>query len=85
LYYLQVLKQLIKPSQVHIYLTKEQQLQGKLDWLIKEPEAWDAMFKWWVSTELRVVSEQNQHNRQMKALVHHYGADDHVHKTQTLV
>jgi hypothetical protein len=39
-----VLKQLIKPNQVNdIYLTKEWQLQGKVDWLIKDPKAWDAM------------------------------------------
>jgi hypothetical protein len=32
LYYLHVLKQPIKPNQVHDnYLTKEQQLQGKVD------------------------------------------------------
>jgi hypothetical protein len=38
LYYLQVLKQPIKLSQAQdIYLTKEQQLQGKVDWLIKDP------------------------------------------------
>jgi hypothetical protein len=44
LYYSQVLKQPIKPSQAHdIYLTKEQQLQGKVDWLIKDSESWDAM------------------------------------------
>jgi hypothetical protein len=50
LYYSQVLKQPIKPNQVHnIYLTKKQQLQGKVDWLIKDPEAWDAMCKWWTS------------------------------------
>jgi hypothetical protein len=45
-----VLKQLIKPSQAHdIYLTKEQQLQGKVDWFIKDPEAWDVMCEWWAS------------------------------------
>jgi hypothetical protein len=44
LYYSQVLKQPIKPSQAHdIYLTKEQQLLRKIDWLIKDPEAWDVM------------------------------------------
>jgi hypothetical protein len=40
LYYSQVLKQSIKPNQVHdIYQTKEQQFQGKVDWLIKDLEA----------------------------------------------
>jgi hypothetical protein len=39
-----VLKRLIKPNQVHdIDLIKEQHLQGKVDWMVKDPEAWDAM------------------------------------------
>jgi hypothetical protein len=79
-----VLKQLIKPSQAHdIYLTKEQHLQGKVDWLIKDLEAWDVMCEWWASAEFRAISEQNQHNRQNKAMVHHYGAYDHIRNTQS--
>jgi hypothetical protein len=54
-----VLKQPIKPSQTHnIYLTKEQQLQRKVDWLVKDLEAWDAMCEWWTSAEFRALSEQ---------------------------
>jgi hypothetical protein len=52
-----VLKQPIKPSQAHdIYLTKEQWLQGNVDWLVKDPEAWDAMCEWWVSAEFKTIS-----------------------------
>jgi hypothetical protein len=59
LYYSQVLKQPIKPNQTHnIYLTKEQQLQRKVDWLVKDLEAWDAMCEWWTSAEFRALSEQ---------------------------
>jgi hypothetical protein len=59
LYYSQVLKQPIKPSQTHnIYLTNEQQLQRKVDWLVKDLEAWDAMCEWWTSAEFRALSEQ---------------------------
>jgi hypothetical protein len=39
---MQVLKREMKPTQVHgIYLTKDQQLQGSVDWLVKDPEARD--------------------------------------------
>jgi hypothetical protein len=83
LYYSQALKQMIKPSQAHdIYLTKEQQLQRKVDWIIKDSEALDAMCEWWASMEFRATSERNRHNRQSKASVHHYGADGHVRKTR---
>jgi hypothetical protein len=60
LYYSQVMKQLIKPHQAQsIFLTKEQKLQGKVDWMVKDPESWDAMCKWWMSAEIRAISEQN--------------------------
>jgi hypothetical protein len=86
LYYLQVLKQLIKPHQAHdIYLTKEQQLQGMIAWLVEDPEAWDAMCEWWTSPEFRAILEQNWLNRQSKPSVHHYRVDDHVRKTQRRV
>jgi hypothetical protein len=55
-----VLKQPIKPHQAHdIYLTKETQLQGKVDWLVKDLEAWDAMCEWWTSEEFEAISMQN--------------------------
>jgi hypothetical protein len=55
-----VLKQLINPNQAYdIYLTKEQQLQGKVDLLVKDPGAWDVMCDWWMSTEFRAISEWN--------------------------
>jgi hypothetical protein len=42
IYYTQVLKQQMKPTQAQgIYLTKDQHLQGMVDWLVKDPEAWD--------------------------------------------
>jgi hypothetical protein len=77
------MKQLIKPHHTQdIYLTKEQHLQGKVAWLVKDLEAWDVMCEWWSSPEFRAISEQNRLNRQSKKLVHHYGADSHVCKTQ---
>jgi hypothetical protein len=38
-----------------IYLTKEQQLQGKVDWLIKDLKAWYMMCEWWASIEFRAL------------------------------
>jgi hypothetical protein len=43
------------------------------------------MCEWWVSMEFKTISEQNRHNQQSKASVHHYRADGHVRKTQRLV
>jgi hypothetical protein len=81
-----VLKRPIKPYQAHnIYLTKEQQLHGKVDWLVKDPEAWDTMCEWWTSEEFKAISLRNRQNRQRKPSVHHCGANGHVRKTQRLV
>jgi hypothetical protein len=58
LYYSYVLKQSIKPHQAHdIYLTKEQQLERKVDWLVKDPVAWDVMCEWWTFMEFKAISE----------------------------
>jgi hypothetical protein len=76
------MKQPIMPHQTQdIYLTKKQHLQGKVAWLVKDPEAWDAMCEWWSSPVFKVISEQNRLNRQSKKFVHHYGVDGHVRKT----
>jgi hypothetical protein len=80
------MKQPIKPHQTQdIYLTKEQHLHGKVAWLVKHSEAWDAMCKWWSSPEFRAIIEQNRLNRQSKKLMHHYGVDGHACKTQKWV
>jgi hypothetical protein len=51
-----VLKRPIKPYQTHdIYLTKEQQLQGKVDWLVKALKAWDTMCELWTSEEFKAI------------------------------
>jgi hypothetical protein len=61
LYYSKVLKRSRKPYHAHnIYLTKEQYLQGKVDWLVKDLEAWDAMCEWQTSEEFKAISVQNR-------------------------
>jgi hypothetical protein len=44
-------------------ILKEEQLQGKVNWLVKDPEAWNVMCKWWAFMEFRTISEWNRHNR----------------------
>jgi hypothetical protein len=46
-----------------IYLTKEQQLQGKVDWLVKDPGTWDTMCEWWMSEEFKAISLWNRQNQ----------------------
>jgi hypothetical protein len=57
---MKVLKQEKKPIQVHeIYLTKEQHLQGNVDWLVKDLKGWDWLCNYWASDQFRAVPEQN--------------------------
>jgi hypothetical protein len=59
-FHMQVLKQEMKPMLVHgIYLTKEQHHQGLVNWLVKDPEAWDRLCGWWVPAEFIAISERN--------------------------
>jgi hypothetical protein len=44
--------------------------------LVKDLEAWDWLYGWWVSNQFRVVLEQN---RLSKESVHSYGMDKYVH------
>jgi hypothetical protein len=56
LYYSHVLKKPINPHQAHgIYLTKEKQLPGKVDRLVKDPAAWDAKCEWWTFEEFKAI------------------------------
>jgi hypothetical protein len=51
----------MKPTQVHgNYLTKEQHLQGHVDWLVKDLEAWYWLSKYWESDQFRAMSERNR-------------------------
>jgi hypothetical protein len=42
-----------------LHLTKEEYLQGKVHWLVNDPEAWDWMCEWWASTEFRALLNKN--------------------------
>jgi hypothetical protein len=40
------------------HLTKEQYLLGKVNWLVKDVEAWDSLWEWWASPEFRARSDR---------------------------
>jgi hypothetical protein len=35
----------------------------EVDWLVKDPKAWDVMCEWWTSKEFKVISVRNRQNR----------------------
>jgi hypothetical protein len=67
------------------HLTKEQYLQGKVDWLVKDLMTFDWMCGWWTSPMFWAISDQNRANRRGQPGLHYYSADEHVRKTQRMV
>jgi hypothetical protein len=82
-----VLKQPMNARQVkalNLYLQKEY-IQGTVDWLVKDTEAWDSLCEHWASPAFIAKSERARQNRLSKRSVHHYGVDGHVRKVQRMV
>jgi hypothetical protein len=63
------------------HLMKEQHLLGKVDWMVKDAEAWDSLCEWRASLDFKAWSDRVRTNWMNKrAVVHHYGVDRHVWK-----
>jgi hypothetical protein len=76
----------MKPKHAQpLHLTKDQYLQGTVDLLVKDPEAWDWMCGWWASDEFRDILDRNQANRLSKPGLHRYDVDRHVRNIQRMV
>jgi hypothetical protein len=67
------------------HLEKEQYLQGKVNWLVKDVEAWNSMCEWWASPEFRAMSDRVRVIQMSKRAEDHYDADGHIWKVQRIV
>jgi hypothetical protein len=70
---------------LNLYLQKEEYVQGTVDWLVQDAEAWDSLCERWASPAFVAKSERARRNRLSKRSVHHYGADGHIQKVQRMV
>jgi hypothetical protein len=61
-----------------IQLDKLQYLLAKVNWLVKDVEAWDSSCEWWVSPKFNAMSDRACVNRISKRPVHRYGTDGYV-------
>jgi hypothetical protein len=85
--HMNVLKQPMNARQakaLNLYLQKEGYVQGIVDWLVKDAEAWESLCEHWASPAFVAKSERARQNRLSKWSVHHYGADGHVQKVQRM-
>jgi hypothetical protein len=60
------------------HLTNEKYLLGKVDWLVKNAEAWDSLCEWLASLDFRARFDRARVNWMSKRVVQHYIADGHV-------
>jgi hypothetical protein len=87
-YHRNILKQPMNSRQAkasNLYLQKDEYLQGDVNWLIKDVEAWDSLCEYWASPTFIAKSKKPRQNWLSKRSVHHYGADGHVQKVQRTV
>jgi hypothetical protein len=87
-YHRNVLKQPMNARQekaLNLYLQKEEYVQGTVDWLVKDVEAWDSLYEHWTSPVFIAKSKRARQNWLSKQSMHHYGADGHVQKVQKMV
>jgi hypothetical protein len=68
-----------------LYLQKEEYVQGTIDWLVKDAEAWDSLCEHWASPTFVDKSERAQQNGLSKRSVHQYGADGNIWKVQRML
>jgi hypothetical protein len=61
-----------------LYLQKEEYVQGTIDWLVKDAEAWDSLCEHWASPAFVAKFERGRQNGLSKRSVHHYGADGNI-------
>jgi hypothetical protein len=67
-----------------IYLLEEEYLQSKVDWIVKDIDAWRWLAKRWSSPEWIANSEKKRINRGGTP-GHRYGADGHIGVARRMV
>jgi hypothetical protein len=85
-YHTQMVKQKMNTKYAqNLHMTKEEYLQVSVDWLVKDPKAWDWICRWWASLEFKAISDTNHQNWKSKLGLHRYRADGHVRKTRRMI
>jgi hypothetical protein len=51
---------------LNLYLQKEEYVQGTVDWLVKDAEAWDSLCEHWASPTFVAKSERARQNQLSK-------------------
>jgi len=68
-----------------IYLTEEEYVQGDVDWIQKDMNAWRWMCAYWASDEFLALSRRNKANRKKNPGLHKYGPKGQIRLAKQMV
>ncbi|WVZ49254.1 hypothetical protein U9M48_000628 [Paspalum notatum var. saurae] len=67
-----------------MHLEAEEYVQGEIDWIMKDPEAWRWICNHWAGSDFQGASDRNRGNRTSKPGMQRFGADGFIGKEQRM-
>jgi hypothetical protein len=68
-----------------MHLQAQEYIQGEIDWIMKDPEAWRWICHHWAGTDFQGTSDRNRSNRTSRLGMQRFGADGFIGKEQRMV
>ncbi|WVZ76242.1 hypothetical protein U9M48_024231 [Paspalum notatum var. saurae] len=72
------------PDLKKMHLDVEELIQGEIDWIMKDPEAWRWICHHWAGSDFQGASDRNRGNRTSKPGKQRFGADGLIGKEQRM-
>ncbi|WVZ63409.1 hypothetical protein U9M48_013043 [Paspalum notatum var. saurae] len=72
------------PDLKKMHLEAEEYVQGEIDWIMKDPEAWRWICNHWAGSDFQGASYRNRGNRTSKPGMQRFGADGFISKEQRM-
>ncbi|WVZ80401.1 hypothetical protein U9M48_027874 [Paspalum notatum var. saurae] len=72
------------PDVKKMHLEAAELVQGEVDWIMKDPDAWRWICKYWAGGDFQGASDRNRGNRSSKPGMQSFGADGFIGKEQRM-
>ncbi|WVZ53063.1 hypothetical protein U9M48_004052, partial [Paspalum notatum var. saurae] len=73
------------PDLKKMHLEAEEYVQGEIDWIMKDPEAWRWICNHWAGSDFQGASDRNRGNRTSKPGMQRFRTDGFIGKEQRMV
>ncbi|WVZ52034.1 hypothetical protein U9M48_003129 [Paspalum notatum var. saurae] len=73
-----------KMAKRKLHLEAEEYVQGEINWIMKDPEAWRWICNHWAGSDFQGASDRNRGNRTSKLGMQRFGADGFIGKEQRM-